>query len=116
MNKLERAYAMVPDANCKGLCQDCCGPVIPSFAEESRIKERHGVEVAHDKATLTCTLLHEGRCDIYADRPLLCRLWGVVQKMPCPFGCAPDDGVMKRRDERKALALVYGPLAPSQTP
>lgn len=28
----------------------------------------------------------------------------------------PDDGVMKRRDERKALALVYGPLAPSQTP
>lgn len=108
MNRLDRAYSMVPNANCKGLCQEACGPIVPSLAEEARVRARYGVVIDFDRKTLGCTLLHDGRCGIYADRPLLCRLFGAVEKMPCPFGCAPDSGSMKQGAEKKALELVYG--------
>lgn len=78
-------YAQIPDVNCKGLCQECCGPVLMSKTERKLIK----VEVAHDPETLTCNQLVDGRCSIYEDRPLVCRLWGAVPEMPCPFGCEP---------------------------
>lgn len=31
-----------------------------------------------------------GACSAYRDRPLLCRLWGVVEKLRCPHGCEPE--------------------------
>ena len=34
--------------------------------------------------------LQEGRCTIYDDRPLVCRLWGAAENLICPFGCKPD--------------------------
>jgi hypothetical protein len=39
---------------------------------------------------LTCPLLVDNRCSMYDNRPLICRLWGIIREMPCPFGCAPD--------------------------
>ena len=41
---------------------------------------------------LTCPALDVafGLCSVYPDRPTLCRLWGVVEKMRCPFGCEPE--------------------------
>ena|SRR3990167_2913321 len=106
MNRLDRAYALVPEIQCRGLCQAYCGPVPVSTAEASRIKARHGMEVDFDPATLTCTLLRDGKCSIYHDRPLICRLWGNVEKMQCPHGCAP--ALMPPKYERKACAMVYG--------
>jgi len=106
VNRLDRAYALVPSANCKGLCQESCGPIVPSFAEAARIKERHGKVVDFDRKTLRCTLLVNGKCSVYADRPLLCRLFGVVEKMPCTFGC--DAPTMTRKQEKQAFELVYG--------
>lgn len=106
MKRVDRAYALVPSANCKGLCQESCGPIVASFAEESRILERHRAVIDFDKATLTCNQLKDGKCAIYADRPLLCRMWGVVEKMPCLFGC--DAPTMPKKDERKAFELIYG--------
>lgn len=41
--------------------------------------------------TLTCPLLGEdGRCTVYAARPLICRLYGSVSDLRCPHGCVPD--------------------------
>jgi hypothetical protein len=40
----------------------------------------------------TCPALKDGRCSVYDVRPTLCRLWGVVEDMPCPWGCVPDGG------------------------
>ncbi len=97
---------MVPSANCKGLCAESCGPIVPSFAEDMRIMERHNVSIDFDKTTLTCSLLKDGKCSIYEDRPLLCRLWGVVEKMPCVFGC--ETPTMSKKAEDKAFGLVYG--------
>lgn len=79
-------YAQIPDVNCKGLCQESCGPIEMSKTERRLI----GVTVTHDPKTLTCNQLDEGgRCSIYEDRPLVCRLWGAVPEMSCPFGCEP---------------------------
>jgi Fe-S-cluster containining protein len=30
-----------------------------------------------------------GLCTVHDERPLICRLWGVVENMPCPHGCTP---------------------------
>jgi len=33
-----------------------------------------------------------GRCDVYEDRPIMCRIFGTApanQKLRCPHGCAP---------------------------
>ena len=38
---------------------------------------------------LACPLLRHGRCTVYAQRPLVCRLWGVTESMECPHGCRP---------------------------
>lgn len=31
-----------------------------------------------------------GRCSVYEIRPLICRLWGVVETMKCHYGCEPE--------------------------
>jgi Fe-S-cluster containining protein len=38
----------------------------------------------------SCTMLKGGRCLGYEARPLVCRLFGVVPKMKCPWGCEPE--------------------------
>lgn len=46
--------------------------------------------------TLTCPLLNpDGKCSVYADRPAICRIWGVVKEMRCPFGCKPKRWMTK---------------------
>ncbi len=29
------------------------------------------------------------RCTVYERRPLICRLYGMTEELPCPFGCKP---------------------------
>lgn len=44
-----------------------------------------------NRETLTCPLLTpQRRCAAYESRPMICRLWGMVKKMRCPFGCRPS--------------------------
>lgn len=31
-----------------------------------------------------------GRCSVYEHRPMICRLWGLVEDMPCHYGCKPE--------------------------
>jgi Fe-S-cluster containining protein len=51
---------------------------------------------------LKCDKLSGGRCTVYPDRPLICRLFGVVEQMRCPFGCVPE----RFLSERAAYALL----------
>jgi Fe-S-cluster containining protein len=37
-----------------------------------------------------CPYLEDERCSVYEVRPLICRLWGVVDSMPCLWGCQPE--------------------------
>lgn len=85
---LDRLYKLVPHLECQGHCQESCGPIIATRGEVHRMERAGGpfVLIAED---LRCGYLKDGRCSVYDVRPLICRLWGVDQKMPCQWGCKP---------------------------
>lgn len=108
---LDRLYAAIPDIpGCDGRCYISCGPIDMSDRERQRIRE-HGYKItAHDVAynwpeTFFCdALTSEHRCAVYGVRPMVCRLWGVVEDMKCPFGCVPRGGWISRQDGVRLVA------------
>ncbi len=100
--KLDKIYRKLPKLNCKGKCTDSCSLIKVAELERKRIKDflGHDPFIQSDKFLETvmslkpeewkCSLLKEGKCSIYNMRPLICRLFGLVEKMACPFGCVPE--------------------------
>ncbi len=105
MNLLERVYAQVPDVACKGLCQRACGPIGISAIEADALAAA-GIELPTVDSELTCSHLKEGRCSIYANRPLVCRIFGAVKKLPCPHGCKPAGGYLSDVKARELLHAI----------
>lgn len=94
MASLDELYARVPDAGCKGLCKDSCGPIAMTEIEWLRLGSpepaiHEGGNVWLGLSELACTVLVEGRCSNYDARPMICRLWGATETMACPWGCRP---------------------------
>lgn len=103
---IEAVWARVPDAGCKGLCQDCCGPIGMSEAERARIARRHGLTIRDAETqpgTSNCPALTDGTCRVYPDRPTVCRLWGASAVMPCPHGCIPAVGHLSPADSARIM-------------
>ena len=109
--ELKRLYAELPTIKCQGRCQGSCGPIEFTDAEWERVCHRLGEEPAHAARSdhgvlllppppdMTCPLLGaDGRCTIYAIRPMICRLWGIVDVMPCPWGCKPSPRYLTGRE------------------
>ena len=86
---LDAMYAEIPAVECKGLCIESCGPFPAFAAEHQRLLSSFGKAPSVDQ--WTCPLLVKGRCRAHAIRPALCRLWGVVDGMPCKWGCVPSE-------------------------
>lgn len=95
---------MMPTVQCIPGCSDCCGPVGFAPVEKQRLA-RQGKLVALSQFGITtigadCPYLFDGRCSIYNERPLVCRLYGAVPRchpLTCPHGaCAsyPLSGVL----------------------
>lgn len=103
--ELAAAYASLPAIECRGQCQDSCGSIAMSRLEQARIAARYGrtlpLIAAFDRSCPALTIL--GRCSVYADRPMVCRLWGLVPSMRCPHGCLPEGGLL---DEAEGLRLM----------
>ena len=81
-----------------------------SRVEWERIIERLGFEPkAGDFSTLLdlqCPMLSpDRRCNVYDIRPLICRLWGLVRTMRCPWGCVPERW-LSHEDGHRLLARV----------
>src|SRR2546429_6087610 len=53
--------------------------------------------------TLFRSMLRNGRCTVYEVRPMICRLWGMVEGMQCPHGCVPEGGHLT--EDRKSTRL-----------
>lgn len=104
---LDRIQRSTPTVVCQGKCQRACGPIaeavlplelerVRKFLNDPTFEFRGLDEVAESMATgyscvTTCPLLSpEGMCSVHSVRPLICRLWGVVDDplMRCPYGCA----------------------------
>jgi hypothetical protein len=41
-------------------------------------------------AELSCPHLGKNGCEVYDDRPLICRLFGTTPRLPCPNGKRPE--------------------------
>jgi hypothetical protein len=101
---LGEALASIPEVECKGLCWESCGPVPLSGVEVMAIEQSTGASADLDPeglpgANLLATgddlrcryLSADHRCTVYAVRPLICRVFGVAAKLPCPHGCVPKE-------------------------
>jgi len=104
--ELKGLYDQVPDVGCKGLCAESCGSVAMAPVEQRRIAG-YGVRLPLMAAfTDSCPALVAGRCSVYEVRPMVCRLWGAVEGMPCPYGCAPAGGLLADVDGQRLLGRV----------
>lgn len=93
LRAVDELYASLPKLRCQQKCQGCCGPIPMTSFERQRILNRLGHDYKAYDSELTCGLLTgKGQCRVYDIRPIICRLWGMIDNpmMKCPFGCVPD--------------------------
>ena len=125
--KMQQIYAMIPKIDCQKKCAESCGPVdcsqeelriIHKFAKDHKIPfytfqkitvKKAFKDLMDDKCKM-CPYLKNDQCSIYDVRPIICRLWGVVEDMPCIFGCKPERMLsriegQKLIDEARALLM-----------
>lgn len=103
--KLQAIYDSLPKMACQGKCQQCCGPIGLFPAEIQNLQESNQA-IPCIFGDLTCSALRQGQCSIYADRPLICRLWGLTKRMQCPFGCQPDRWLSDKEAKRLMDAIA----------
>lgn len=106
-DSLQAIYAKLPRLKCRGKCSISCGPIGMSDAEEQRLAENGvRVDITHHRINgpATCNqLTDDRRCAIYEMRPLICRLWGMVEFMKCKHGCVPSGGFLTNTEARALL-------------
>lgn len=88
--KIDFLRRHIPSFECQPGCHDCCGPVTTSSEEMARLPVKSDAE--HDKALaeLSCPHLGVNGCEVYAERPLICRLFGTTPNLACPNGKRPE--------------------------
>lgn len=102
---LDALYAKLPTLDCKGLCWRGCSVIPMSVRERERAELALGERVVSTLPNLRCSALTVDRkCAIYEHRPLICRLWGLVEGMPCEHGCKPDPGYLSDEEGKHLLA------------
>lgn len=111
---MRELYDQVPGIECKGFCADSCGPIEMSALERAAIAKR-GVTITAkedalaeymEKGDFDCDALVDGRCSVYEDRPMVCRLWGVTESLACPYGCATPEGTLTDSQGWRLLAAA----------
>ncbi|MBI5439473.1 MAG: YkgJ family cysteine cluster protein [Nitrosomonadales bacterium] len=113
--KIDALLSALPTFQCKEGCFDCCGPVVISRLEYLRCIQASG-RTAKDigrqmqdnlkQGVLTCPLLDDKtkRCSVYAVRPAICRLFGVVRgELVCPHGFGPDSSALLEDSRSRAI-------------
>ena len=114
---IKRLRKQIPTFECIEGCTDCCGPVHAAPWEESQIEKHTGkeakfhlllTEIAASKSILgpdiclRCPYSLNGNCEIYDDRPIICRLFGTVDEpsMLCPHGRRPKVLLTKKQGDK----------------
>jgi uncharacterized protein len=111
MNKkiktLEEIYKKIPPIECKGMCHHSCTVIPAAKIEIKRARERlkknpfnspaqASTYMEENKNVPSCKALIDKRCSIYTMRPAICRLFGVVENLKCPYGCIPERYLTKK--------------------
>lgn len=87
--KLDELRRRIPSFACIVGCHDCCGPVTASSEEMARLPLKTEAEHEAALAELGCPHLGEHGCEVYGERPLICRLFGTTPSLLCPNGKRP---------------------------
>jgi Fe-S-cluster containining protein len=99
--ELQKLYDQIPAIPaCDGRCWTSCGPIGMSDREGQRLRQAGYRITPYQQAvqrveTYYCEALTEDkRCAVYEMRPIVCRLWGAVEGLPCVYGCRPEGGYL----------------------
>lgn len=90
----------IPTFECVKGCHDCCGPVTASSEEMSRLPVKTDAEHAVALEHYNCVHLGPAGCEVYGERPLICRLFGTTPRMPCPNGRRPEQMISARHEQQ----------------
>jgi len=103
--KIDHLRQNIPSFACVPGCHDCCGPVTASSEEMARLPVKSDAE--HDAALdeLNCVHLGPNGCEVYDQRPLICRLFGTTPRLPCPNGRGPEQ-MIEPRIEKQIHQLI----------
>lgn len=115
---LQAIYNQIPGLpDCDGRCWTTCGPISMSSRERRRLRDT-GTRITPWREAVSrmpgfwCdALTPDHRCAVYELRPVVCRLMGAVESLPCPYGCQPDPAPLSDADGVRLLneaALVSG--------
>ncbi|MGO4260779.1 YkgJ family cysteine cluster protein [Lysobacter sp. TAB13] len=87
--KIDELRRRIPSFTCIVGCHDCCGPVTASSEEMARLPVKSEAEHDAALAELSCPHLGSHGCEVYNERPLICRLFGTTPQLLCPNGQRP---------------------------
>lgn len=87
--KIKFFRSRIPSFECIPECHACCGPVTTSTEEMARLPVKSEEEHDLALAELSCPHLGDKGCNVYAERPLICRLFGTTPQLVCPNGRLP---------------------------
>ena len=104
-DKIDDLCRQIPRFACVPGCHDCCGPVTASAEELLRLPVRSAAEHDAALAELNCVHLGPQGCQVYDQRPLICRLFGTTPRLPCPRGQGPEVPI-DERVERQVHQLI----------
>ena len=98
----------IPAFECVPGCHDCCGPVTATSEEVSRLPLRSDTEYQAALANYSCPYLGQKGCQVYGERPLICRFFGTIPNLPCPNGKKPIQMIDPKieKDMHQFLAIT----------
>jgi len=80
----------IPPLECVAGCHDCCGPVTASSEEVARLPVKSNEEHELALTEWNCVYLGKDGCEVYDERPLICRVFGTIPSLPCPHNNRPE--------------------------
>jgi len=91
IKRLNDVYSLIPSITCKH-CHECDGPIywfkieeinIRKYLEEQKIAYITWSNEMFKQNNDSCPYLQNNKCIIYPVRPIVCRLQGLVDSLPC---------------------------------
>lgn len=110
--KLAELYAELPKIDCRGACWDSCTSIRMTSVERRAVDALGtGIHIPNrtqaDGVAVCEALTLLRRCAVHEARPLICRLWGLTESLPCTFGCRPEGGLLSDAEGYLFLARVH---------
>lgn len=98
--EIDQLRERIPTFTCIVGCSDCCGPVTASSEEMARLPVKSEAEHQAALAEFNCVHLGKHGCEVYGERPLICRLFGTTPSLLCPNGQRPVYMIDKRTEKQ----------------